>query len=111
VNKFVAISGGGYTKQDVLEMESVILIVLEFKLVSCTSQRFLEMRCLQAGELPLKTKTLAEFILLMAMIDYRMCWHKPSNLALAALCLSAGVFQNRMVEPYEMGIPQDMPID
>lgn len=107
ISKFVCISGGSYTKQDVFEMESQIILRLDFKLISCTALRFLDMRCLQVVELPPQNRTLSEFLLLLALLEYRTCWHKPSTLALAALCFSASIFQNRRVEPQHLGISYD----
>lgn len=91
-------------------MESHIILRLDFKLISCTSLCFLDMRCLQIAQnspvfpkLP-QVRALAEFLLMLATVDYKMCWHRPSNLALAALCLSVSLGRGRVVEPHQLGM-------
>ncbi len=106
INKFVENAGGTCNKYDILQMESTIVLSLNFKLISCTPLRFLDMKYIQAGlgvELS-PYKNLAEFLLLMTLPEYQMCWHRPSTLALTALCLSCSVLQNRRIEPAALGI-------
>lgn len=108
----MAISGGSYTKHDVFEMESQIILRLDFKLISCTALRFLDMRCLQLdleGSQQDKSRMFMEYLLLLAILEYRMCWYKPSCMALAAMCLTMSLIRNVRVEPQMLGLatPED----
>lgn len=90
ISKFVAVSAGS-GKHDLLEMESRIILLLNFELISCTSLRLLDMWCLQATEAPPQNRALAEFLLELALLEYDMCMHRPSSLAVASLCLSGSL--------------------
>jgi hypothetical protein len=106
LSKFVAVSAGS-NKYQVLEMESQIILLLNFNLISCTSLRLLDMRCIQAGEIPSETRTLAEYILALALLEYDMCSFRPSSQALAALCLSTSLLQGKYVEPNHINLSPD----
>jgi cyclin B len=82
---FVFITDRAYTKEDVLQMEFLILSSLSFDLNFPTCYRFLERYMRILGEDP-HVMTLALFMMELALIDVRMVQYPPSILAAASLC-------------------------
>ncbi|KAM3129512.1 cell division [Paramecium bursaria] len=82
---FVYITDNAYVKQDVLEMESQILQALEFNITQPSQYTFLEKY--SQNQLDTKNKYLAQYILELALVDYRFSFYKPSQLAASAIYL------------------------
>lgn len=91
------ITDRAYSKEDVLQMEFLILSALSFDLTLPTSLRFLEryMRMLGEDE---GVMTLSQFLLELSLIDVRMLHYQSSVLAAAAL-LQAYKIITRRVHP------------
>ena len=67
----VYVCDNAYTKQHILEMETSILEVLNFNILSVSSLRFLDyfVRCEEIGE---KNYYLARYLLEIALLEYKL---------------------------------------
>lgn len=81
---FVYITDRAYTKEDVLQMEFLILSALQFDLTFPTSLRFLERYMRMLGE-DSDVIAYSQFLMELALIDVRMLVYPSSVLAAAAL--------------------------
>ncbi len=82
---FVFITDRAYTKEDVLQMEQLILWALAFDLSFPTSYRFLERYMRMLGEDP-SVMTLSLFLMELSLVDIRMIQFPSSVISAASLC-------------------------
>lgn len=87
VRDFVYITDKAYTKEDILQMEYAILTTLDFEICSPSAYRFLE-RFTKVGQVTPKQFSLAQYLIELPLIEYRMLKYTPSNVAASALYLS-----------------------
>merc|ERR1712137_68817 len=87
VSQFVYITDNAYQKDEVLQMECVMLEVLEFKLMVPTVAHFFE-HLMNANKCDFFQKQVVKYILELAILDINMIRHLPSFLVTAALYLS-----------------------
>ncbi|CAD8181946.1 unnamed protein product [Paramecium pentaurelia] len=81
---FVYITDNAYVKSDVLEMEGLILQALDFNICNPTVYQFLSKF---SSELDPKNKALAQYILELALVEYKFIVYKPSLITQAAIFL------------------------
>ncbi|CAD8093308.1 unnamed protein product [Paramecium sonneborni] len=81
---FVYITDNAYVKSDVLEMEGLILQALNFNICNPTAYQFLSK---YSSELDPKNKALAQYILELALVEYKFIVYKPSFITQAAIFL------------------------
>jgi cyclin B len=86
INDLVYITDNAYVKEEVLEMECKILTVLAFNLTFVSPVRFIE-RYSRELNLNFKEICTAQFLLELALIDYKFIRVKPSVLAGASCFL------------------------
>ncbi|VVB10160.1 unnamed protein product [Arabis nemorensis] len=84
VQDLVVISDKAYTKNDVLEMEKIMLDTLQFNVSLPTQYPFLK-RFLKAAQSEKKLENLASFLIELALVDYEMLRYPPSLLAATAV--------------------------
>ncbi|XP_024005481.1 cyclin-B2-2 [Eutrema salsugineum] len=84
VEDLVVISDKAYTRNDVLEMEKIMLNTLQFNMSLPTQYPFLK-RFLKAAQSDKKLETLASFLIELALVDYEMIRYPPSLLAATAV--------------------------
>lgn len=84
VEDLVVISDKAYTRNDVLEMEKIMLNTLQFNMSLPTQYPFLK-RFLKAAKSDKKLETLASFLIELALVDYEMLRYQPSLLAASAV--------------------------
>eukprot|EP00416_Gambierdiscus_australes_P028469 CAMPEP_0171083814 /NCGR_PEP_ID=MMETSP0766_2-20121228/17944_1 /TAXON_ID=439317 /ORGANISM="Gambierdiscus australes, Strain CAWD 149" /LENGTH=433 /DNA_ID=CAMNT_0011541271 /DNA_START=138 /DNA_END=1439 /DNA_ORIENTATION=- len=87
INDFVYVTDKAYSKEEVMRMEVSILSVLDFRLCTPTSVQFLE-RYQAVNGCGEAHKELAQYLLELTLVDYRMVKYTPSHLAAAAVLLS-----------------------
>ncbi|XP_031116865.1 G2/mitotic-specific cyclin-2-like [Ipomoea triloba] len=96
VSDFIYISGEAYTRKEVLDMESLMLKTLQFKLSVPTPCVFMR-RFLKAAESDKKLELLSFFLIELCLVEYEMLECSPSLLAAAAVytaqCTLYGVRQ------------------
>lgn len=84
---FVYITDNAYTKQQIMDMEYTMLKKLEFKVTAISSYRFLErINKLAVGDD--NEFCLAQYLIELALVEYRMMKYKPSELAAGAVYLT-----------------------
>ncbi|XP_078593622.1 G2/mitotic-specific cyclin-B-like isoform X1 [Branchiostoma floridae x Branchiostoma japonicum] len=88
VADFVYITDNAYTKSQIRSMEILILKNLNFNLGKPLPLHFLR-RNSKAGQVDAQKHTLAKYLMEMSLVDYDMVQYNPSQIAAAALCLSA----------------------
>ncbi|KAK9748486.1 hypothetical protein RND81_02G060700 [Saponaria officinalis] len=84
VEDLVLISDKAYTRQEVLEMERMIVNSLQFNLSIPTPYVFMR-RFLKAAEADKKMELLSFFLIELCLIEYEMVTYPPSLLAAAAV--------------------------
>lgn len=109
VKEFVYVTDKAYSREDVLKMEVCMLKALQFKICCPTAMHFLESYqnvngCTDAH------RDLAQYLLELSLMEYKMLKYTPSHLAAAAILLSnkllrrpswstAAVTHTKMTEP------------
>ncbi|CAH2051423.1 unnamed protein product [Thlaspi arvense] len=84
VEDLVLISDKAYTRNDVLEMEKLMLSTLQFNVSLPTQYPFLK-RFLKAAQAEKKCEILASFLIELALVEYEMLRFPPSLLAATAV--------------------------
>lgn len=87
VQDLVHICDGGYTKNDILHAEEMILKTLDYKISVPTANAFLA-RYIKAGELDTKATNMAKYILETTLLSYNLMQFPPSQLAAAAVMIA-----------------------
>jgi len=87
ISDFVYVTDKTYAKDDVIKMEISMLTALELNICQPTAVHFLEryqrINCCTEAH-----KDLAQYLLELTLIDYKMLKYAPSHLAAAAILLS-----------------------
>nr|AAD01794.1 cyclin B2 [Paramecium tetraurelia]AAD08959.1 mitotic cyclin-CYC1b [Paramecium tetraurelia] len=81
---FVYITDNAYVKSDVLEMEGLMLQALNFNICNPTAYQFLQK---YSTDLDPKNKALAQYILELALVEYKFIIYKPSLIAQSVIFL------------------------
>ncbi|EFH45335.1 CYCB2_2 [Arabidopsis lyrata subsp. lyrata] len=84
VEDLVVISDKAYMRNEVLEMEKIMLSTLQFNMSLPTQYPFLK-RFLKAAQSDKKLEILASFLIELALVDYEMVRYPPSLLAATAV--------------------------
>lgn len=87
VQDFVYVTDSAYSKEEVMKMEVAMLTALNFQLCQPTAFHFLQwfQKTNVAAEVH---QDLAQYMLELALVDYKMIRHPPSHQAAAAVLLS-----------------------
>ena len=81
VEEFVFMSENGYTKDEILKGERIILQSLEFNVSPyCTPYSWVR-RISKADDYDIQTRTLSKFLMEICLLDYRFIRAKPSMIA------------------------------
>jgi len=87
IKDFVYVTDKAYSREDILKMEVSILKVLQFKICRPTAMSFLE-RYQSANGCTDAHRDLAQYLLELTLVDYKMLKYAPSHLAAASILLS-----------------------
>lgn len=90
IGDFVYITDNAYTKEQIIQMEILILKELDFNLGRPLPLHFLR-RASKAGNVDAEQHTLAKYLMELTVINYSMVHIYPSEIAAAALCLALKV--------------------
>lgn len=87
IHDFVYVTDKAYTREEVITMEVRMLTALEFKICRPTAVHFLERYqcingCTEAH------RDLAQYLLELSLVEYKMIKYSPSHLAAAAIMLN-----------------------
>ena len=97
----VYITDSAFLREDILDMEAKILLLLEYRITAASPHRFLE-RFEEVTGSKDATIHLAHYLLELALLDYKMLRYKASVAAAAALFLSRKIHDN--VEAWSIGL-------
>jgi len=94
INDFVYVTDKAYTPEEVMRMEVSMLSTLDFRICRPTAAHFLELYqrvngCTEAH------RELAQYLLELTLVDYKMIRYAPSHLAAAAVLLSNKLLQRQ----------------
>jgi cyclin B len=87
IKEFVNITDKAYSKDEILKMEVSILQALQFKVCRPTAMHFLD-RYQCANECTDSHRDLAQYILELSLVEYKMLKYPPSHQAAASILLS-----------------------
>ncbi|XP_078038482.1 G2/mitotic-specific cyclin-B-like [Augochlora pura] len=87
ISDFVYVTDNAYTKEEILQMEKLILRTLDYSLGRPLPLHFLR-RYSKAGKAMAIHHTMAKYFLEQCLLHYEMCHFPPSLLAAAALYLA-----------------------
>jgi len=96
INDFVYVTDKAYTREEVIRMEVVMLSVLEFQVCRPNAAHFLE-RYSQVNGCTGAHRDLAQYLLELTLVDYKMIRYAPSHLASGALLLSNKLLRRQPV--------------
>ncbi|KAF9514551.1 hypothetical protein BS47DRAFT_1294990 [Hydnum rufescens UP504] len=81
VDEFVFMTEGGYTKDEILKGERIILQSLGFHISQYCSPYSWVRRISKADDYDIQTRTLSKFLMEVCLLDYRFLRAKPSMIA------------------------------
>lgn len=87
IKDFVYITDNAYEKQEIMDMEYVMLKKFNFNVTIISSYRILE-RLSKLGHDSIETFYLTQYLMELSLVEYRMLKYKPSLIAAGALYLS-----------------------
>lgn len=87
VNDFVIISANTFSKEDILKMERLMLITLDFNINVSIHLHFLR-RFSKAAHSDSKIHTISKYLVELSLIDYKMLKYLPSRIAAASVYIS-----------------------
>merc|ERR1719498_1411361 len=87
IKEFVYVTDKAYSKEDILKMEVCILRTLQFKICRPTAMSFLE-RYQSINGCTDAHRHLAQYLLELSLVEYKMLKYGPSHLAASAILLS-----------------------
>lgn len=81
VEEFVIMTENGYTKEEILKGERIMLQTLEFRISHYCSPYSWMRRISKADDYDIQTRTLSKFLTEVTLLDYRFLGAKPSLIA------------------------------
>ncbi|ODN78951.1 hypothetical protein L202_04466 [Cryptococcus amylolentus CBS 6039] len=88
VDEFVYMTENGYTKDEILKGERIILQTLDFAISSYCSPYSWVRRISKADDYDVQTRTLSKFLMEVTLLDHRFLRCKPSMIAAIGMYLS-----------------------
>jgi G2/mitotic-specific cyclin 2 len=81
VDEFVFLTESGYTREEILKGESIVLQTLEFRVSQYCSPYSWMRKISKADDYEIQTRTLAKFLTELTLLDWRFLAVKPSLVA------------------------------
>ena len=88
VDEFVYMTENGYTKDEILKGERIILQTLDFTVSSYCSPYSWVRRISKADDYDIQTRTLSKFLMEVTLLDHRFLRCKPSMIAAVGMYLA-----------------------
>ena len=88
VDEFVYMTENGYTREEILKGERIILQTLNFGVSSYSSPYTWVRRISKADDYDIQTRTLSKFIMEVALLDHRFIRARPSLIAAVGMYVS-----------------------
>ena len=100
VEEFVYMTENGYTKDEILKGERIILQTLDFNVSSYCSPYSWVRRISKADDYDIQTRTLSKFLMEVTLLDERFLRAKPSMIAAVGMYLSRKMLTGEWDEPF-----------
>ena len=81
IEEFVLMTESGFTKEEIMKGERIVLQVLDFKISHYCSPYSWMRKISKADEYDIQTRTLSKFLTEVTLLDYRFLRVKPSMVA------------------------------
>ncbi|SPO25894.1 b-type cyclin 2 [Ustilago trichophora] len=88
VKEFVYMTEGGYSREEILKGERIILSTLDFNVSSYCSPYSWVRRISKADDYDIRTRTLSKFLMELALLDHRFLRARPSLIAAVGMFLA-----------------------
>lgn len=88
VEEFVYMTEGGYSREEILKGERIMLSSLEFNISSYCSPYSWVRRISKADDYDIQTRTLSKFLMEVTLLDHRFLRAKPSMVAAIGMYLA-----------------------
>ncbi|GAA6015727.1 hypothetical protein JCM11491_002460 [Sporobolomyces phaffii] len=88
VEEFVYMTEGGYSREEILKGERIMLQSLEFNISSYCSPYSWVRRISKADDYDIQTRTLSKFLMEVTLLDHRFLRAKPSMIAAIGMYLA-----------------------
>ena len=88
VKEFVYMTEGGYSQEEILKGERIILSTLDFNISSYCSPYSWVRRISKADDYDIRTRTLSKFLMELALLDHRFLRARPSLIAAVGMFLA-----------------------
>lgn len=98
LNYFSEVTDRTYTKQEILDMESKLLVVLDFDMSHCSQLGFFE-RYSNLSRLDAQCYNLGRYTMELGLLDCRFIKYQPSMIACAAIYLAGKIFKKYPIHP------------
>ncbi|KAK9476420.1 cyclin-like protein [Lipomyces japonicus] len=92
IQNFVYVADSGYSEEEILRAETFILQVLDFNLSYPNPMNFLR-RNSKADNYDIQTRTLAKYLMEIALVDHRFLKFYPSRVAATAMYLARDMLE------------------
>ncbi|KAJ8101558.1 cyclin-like protein [Lipomyces tetrasporus] len=92
IQNFVYVADSGYTEEEILRAETFMLQVLDFNLSYPNPMNFLR-RNSKADNYDIQTRTVAKYLMEIALLDHRFMKYYPSRVAATAMYLARVILE------------------
>ncbi|KAK9454979.1 cyclin-like protein [Dipodascopsis uninucleata] len=92
IQNFVYVADSGYSEEEILKAETFILEVLDFNLSYPNPMNFLR-RNSKADNYDIQTRTVAKYLMEIALLDHRFMKYYPSHVAATAMYLARVILE------------------
>lgn len=100
VDEFVFMTENGYSKEEILKGERIVLQTLEFKISQYCSPYSWMRRISKADDYDIQTRTLSKFLTEVTLLDYRFLRVKPSLVAAVGMYTARKMLDGDWSEPF-----------
>jgi G2/mitotic-specific cyclin 1/2 len=99
VEEFVYMTENGYTKDEILKGERIILQTLDFSISPYCSPYSWVRRISKADDYDIQTRTLSKFLMEVTLLDHQFLRAKPSMIAAVGMYLARRMLGGDWVSP------------
>ncbi|CED84043.1 cyclin-dependent protein kinase regulator [Phaffia rhodozyma] len=100
VDEFVYMTENGYSREEILKGERIILQTLNFNISSYCSPYSWVRRISKADDYDIQTRTLSKFLIEVTLLDYRFLRAKPSMIAAIGMYLANKMLNKKWNEAF-----------
>lgn len=112
VDEFVFMTESGYTREEILKGERIVLQTIEFKVSGYCSPYSWVRRISKADNYDIQTRTLSKFLMEVTLLDHRFLRVKPSHVAAIGMYTARRMLGGTWVSTFatSVALSRDAPI-